>query len=72
MVGFRGAPTRLDIRLEKPLFFFSTLLSFVSSLYLWRELMPFGDVSPSMPASPSICDKRTAGLAASELWFPVV
>lgn len=38
MVGLRGVPSTLAIRLEKPLFFFSTLLSLASSLYRCRGL----------------------------------
>lgn len=71
MVGFRGVPTRLEIMLEKPLFFFKNLLSLPdSSLYLCRGLrMPLGSprdaVRSSMrrPVAAKDCDSRTAGLA---------
>lgn len=80
MVGFRGAPTRLAIKLENPLFFFSTLFSLASSLYLWRGLrMPDGMRSSmaggrdvDSPCAASICESRTEGLAVAEPFAVVV
>ena len=76
MVGLRGVPTKLFIKLEKPLFFFSLLLSRASSLYRCRGLLlarsPRGCISSiRLPAAAKLWESRDPGLAKAGL-EPVV
>lgn len=70
MAGLLGAPTKLFIKLENPLFFLNTFpLSFASSLNLCRGLLipksPRGGAMSSirLPVAAKLWERRTSGFA---------
>ena len=69
IAGLFGLPTRLFMKLENPVFFLGTLVSFASSLSLCRGLLvprsPRGVVMSSirLPVAAKLWESRTSGFA---------